>query len=272
MQFPQINLSKKSPNWNIIQFPDGQQDIIINAEKYLNSEAVVITSRFNSFKDLELILCATAALRRVKVKNIILDMPYLLGGRSDRVFSAGGTSYLRDVVSPIINSQKYSEVWVYDVHNVAVADACINNLYVRSNASLVGKVLNDIGDCEIIAPDEGAGKKIYKLLEDIGWDKTPIVCSKKRNSEGAIIDTQIGGVVSFQGKKAVIVDDICDGGRTFIEIAKKVLLLDCPEVHLVVSHGIFSNGFGELSKYIKHIHCTNSISDITNPIVTQYPI
>ena len=39
-------------------------------------------------------------------------------------------------------------------------------------------------------------------------------------------------------------DDICDGGRTFIELAK-ALKVDGPRsVWLYVTHGIFSQGFG----------------------------
>ena len=41
----------------------------------------------------------------------------------------------------------------------------------------------------------------------------------------------------------VVVDDICDGGRTFIELLKASPTLDCGKsLSLFVTHGIFSQG------------------------------
>lgn len=45
-----------------------------------------------------------------------------------------------------------------------------------------------------------------------------------------------------------IVDDICDGGRTFIEAAKLLQRLEPKEIHLYVSHGIFSKGLKVLTE------------------------
>lgn len=49
--------------YEVRKYPDGQQDVIIPSglhEKFfLDSTEITIKSRLNSFKDLELILCAT---------------------------------------------------------------------------------------------------------------------------------------------------------------------------------------------------------------------
>jgi ribose-phosphate pyrophosphokinase len=72
----------------------------------------------------------------------------------------------------------------------------------------------------------------------------------------------------------LIVDDICDGGRTFIEIAKVIHeIRPKAKVSLAVTHGIFSAGFNELSKYIEHIYCTNSIYNIEDNFnITQIDV
>jgi ribose-phosphate pyrophosphokinase len=57
------------------------------------------------------------------------------------------------------------------------------------------------------------------------------------------------------------VDDICDGGRTFIEISKALDGYQ-GELYLFVTHGIFSKGFEELFKHFTKIYTTNSIKDI----------
>lgn len=72
-----------------------------------------------------------------------------------------------------------------------------------------------------------------------------------------------------------ILDDICDGGRTFIEIAKAIKMKQSlssavhPENHgkiyLVVTHGIFSAGLKPLNEYFDGIYTTNSYVVMDDP-------
>ena len=72
---------------------------------------------------------------------------------------------------------------------------------------------------------------------------------------GQITGTSIIG--EAEAKTGIIVDDICDGGRTFIELAK-VIRKDYDKLILCITHGIFSNGFDELFKYFDQIYTTDS--------------
>ena len=63
----------------------------------------------------------------------------------------------------------------------------------------------------------------------------------------------------FGGKDCVIVDDICDGGRTFIELAKVLKERGAGKIGLFVTHGIFSQGVGVLfDNGIDFIYTTDS--------------
>jgi ribose-phosphate pyrophosphokinase len=67
-------------------------------------------------------------------------------------------------------------------------------------------------------------------------------------------------------KDIIIIDDICDGGATFINIAKEIqkqyeLTTPKPKIYLIVTHGIFSKGLEELGEYFESIYCTNSYQD-----------
>lgn len=283
-----LNLSDEKISdikYKISQFPDGQQDIVLLEDYKIQGfhgtqivKEVIIESRFNSFRDLELIICATKALKRLGVKEIHLYIPYLLGARSDRHFQEGGNSYLVDVIAPIINAQNFETVTVLDVHS-DVAPACINNLRIESNKKLVKFALADIynfdsneGDYKgvIVSPDAGASKKIYKLLEECDLDNQVIICSKFRDINGKLSNTEVPlGMQHFKGQDFIIIDDICDGGRTFIEIAKVILgrfilngFKTKPRIYLIVTHGIFSKGYTELLQYFDTIYTTNSIKDI----------
>jgi ribose-phosphate pyrophosphokinase len=58
------------------------------------------------------------------------------------------------------------------------------------------------------------------------------------------------------------VDDICDGGGTFIGLAALLKSHNAGHIVLIVSHGIFSKGF-DLA-HIDAIYTTNSFKDIEN--------
>ena len=123
--------SRSTVGYKVSKFPDGQQtvDITYAYEAQFVGENVLISSRLNSFKDLELIICATQALRELNCGSISLYVPYFLGSRSDRKFKKGGVNYLKQVICPIVNSQNYTRVTTMDPHS-DVLEACLNN-YVK---------------------------------------------------------------------------------------------------------------------------------------------
>lgn len=281
----ELNLVYKEASdieYKISKFPDGQQDITITKfDKKVNE--VIIKSSFNNFKDLELIICATKALRNLKVERIHLYIPYILGARSDRKFVEGGTSYLKDVIAPILNAQNYITVTCIDAHS-DVAAACINNLEVMDNSWFIKIALtkqnqislqNAVDSFTLISPDAGALKKIYNLAEKIGYKRDILIASKHRDiTTGKILSTNVPlNAGEHTNNNFLIVDDICDGGRTFIEIAKAIHeMRPDAKVSLAITHGIFSAGFYELSKHIEHIYCTNSISDINIESDSDYTV
>lgn len=269
------NPAESDIKYKISQFPDGQQNIEI---LHTSMDALVtIESRFNSFRDLELIICANQALRGVGCRIIYLYIPYILGARSDRKFTEGGTSYLRDVVAPILNAQGFQGITCRDVHS-DVAAACINWLMVLDNYGLFRFALEHQTDGMgywLLSPDAGAKKKVEALARQCGYRSDIIVASKRRNPvTGEITYTEISSAWGDIGDGSIyIVDDICDGGRTFIEIAREIRKTHTNKLYLVVTHGIFSQGFGELQQYFEAIYTTNSIKDFdVAPFVNQLKV
>ncbi|XAI97306.1 PrsA phosphoribosylpyrophosphate synthetase [Leptolyngbya phage Lbo-JY46] len=243
---------------------------------------VLIKSRLNNWLDLELIACAVASLRELGVEEIHLYVPYILGGRSDRKFGEGGNNYLKDVICPIINSLNFKSVTCVDPHS-DVLEACIKGFRKESNSFLVddtiSRLYGDSGECKwedrfiLISPDAGASKTIYKLAEQIGYKGDIITCSKDRGVDGKLTKTVVpikinGGpskIGYYMSKDYIIIDDICDGGATFINISKELKNQGVTgKIYLIVTHGIFSKGIKELSQYFDGIYCTNSYKDITN--------
>lgn len=281
---------KSDIKYKISKFPDGQQNIVINnLEKELvwadwhpigggslkkwSYPSVQIKSRLNNWLDLELITCAVAALRELEVQEIHLYVPYIIGARSDRKFEEGGNNYLKDVICPIINSLNFKTVTCIDPHSDCL-EMGIKGFKKESNLKLIPWALAHIGvghtfidyleKFNLISPDAGATKKIYKLADQIGYKGDIITCSKHRDIDGKLGQTYLPYMKHCDNKDMIIIDDICDGGATFINIAKalKEEGYKLNKLYLIVTHGIFSKGFTELSKYFDGIYCTNSYSDI----------
>ena len=269
-----VNVENSDIKYKISRYPDGQQSIILDLpDTDLHEKITVsITSRLNSFRDLEVIIAANQALREFSyVENVKLNVPYFLGARSDRKFEAGTSNYLKTVICPIINSQNFSRVTVLDPHS-DVLEACLNNYHKHNNHRLVKDALMKIDNKEgaqdricLVSPDAGAYKKIFDVAKEFHIDNI-ITATKVRDiRSGNIIRTEIPTLNQHDDLKYVIIDDICDGGRTFIELAKAIKgSRPSAKVYLVVTHGIFSAGFAELNQYFEGIYTTNSYRDIAD--------
>ena len=269
-----VNLENSDIKYKISRFPDGQQSITLDMvdADLPNKITVSITSRLNSFKDLEIIIAANQALREFSyVENVKLNVPYFLGARSDRKFEAGTSNYLKTVICPIINAQNFSRVTVLDPHS-DVLEACLNNYHKHNNHRLVKDALTKIDNKDgaqsricLVSPDAGAYKKIFDVAKEFKIDNI-ITASKVRDIKtGKILRTDIPTLDQHNDIKYVIIDDICDGGRTFIELAKAIKgSRPTAKVYLIVTHGIFSAGFKELSQYFEGIYTTNSYRDVVD--------
>lgn len=281
--------------YEISHFPDGQHsfNLIEDEDKtfeslreYSQEHGITIKSRLNSFEDLEIILCATQALKNIGIKRIRLYIPYCLGGRSDRKFMKGSINYIKDIIAPIINLQGYEEVEIMDPHS-DVLEACINNFSKIGTGELLNFTFRDyfiskghktwkqenVDNILLVSPDAGALKKIYGVAQHIGYKSDVIVATKYRNPiTGQIERTNVPlNITDYCDKDIFIIDDICDGGRTFIEVAKAIKSEKrfIGEIYLIVTHGIFSYGFEGLADYISGIYTTNSVKDIQDGTIVN---
>jgi ribose-phosphate pyrophosphokinase len=264
-----VSLEQSEVKYKVSKFPDGQQSIeILNADKLIDINMPIpvrIKSRLNSFQDLELIICATQALKNLRFSNIELYVPYFLGARSDRQFTGGSINYLKQVICPIINSQGYSKVYVVDPHS-DVLEACLNNFAKFTNNSIVEFALDKLkgrsAQTALVSPDAGAIKKIYDIAKDFNINNVTTAVKVRDIQTGNIIRTELPTMDLTDIEHVIIVDDICDGGRTFIELAKEIKKQTDKPIYLIVTHGIFSGGFEKLSDELDGIFCTNSVKDI----------
>ena len=174
------------------------------------------------------------ALKRQGYVDLSLVIPYFPGARQDRVCNSGEALSVK-VYADFINNMGFRKVSVFDPHSDVVA-AVVNNCRVVKNHAFVAKAIEKHpSNYVLVSPDAGANKKIFDLAKHLGGPRV-IRADKIRNVvDGAIIGTEVYAD-DLTGETCYIVDDICSGGRTFVELAKKLKEKNAAKIILIVSH------------------------------------
>lgn len=244
----------------IVQFPSGERHV--RTENLKRCERVVIFTDFvalaskkvaGTISDTIIDLCLLVdGLQRLGVGKIILFMPFVPYARQDRVAVFGEALSIK-VFANIINSLSLSGVWVIDPHSY-VAPALLNNVditpqdeVVRNNKDVFADYLVPKENTYIVGPDAGSLNKIYKL-SDLGVKIAN--CTKRRNPEtGELSGFNVPDFGEQDDPTILIIDDICDGGGTFLNIAEFLrYAYPIAKIGLFVSHGLFTKGVDILYK------------------------
>lgn len=254
-----IHLSLKS-----FVFPAGEIGVKLNANnyKYLEDKSPyqTITARIYNSNELVELLMVRDALKRISPIPTDLFLPYLPYSRQDRVCDKGESFSLK-VLADLVNQANFRQVITLDAHS-HVADALFTNLknisqlaIIHQNQSFIERVMRG---GTFVSADAGANKKTAEIAKYFGHFDF-VRADKARNLRtGEIIETVVYKD-DFGGEDVFIVDDICDGGATFIALAQALKKKNCGKIVLYVTHGIFSKGTEILfENRIDEIWTTNS--------------
>src|ERR1700722_6455547 len=172
--------------------------------------------------------------------SLVLKIKYLPYGRQDKVVS-NKTTFALASFAKLINSMYFDYVDIMDPHSKE-AIKLIKHSRAEYPTEQLLKALNETRSDAVCYPDKGAVEKYTQLY--LG---TPYMYGEK------VRDQRTGKILSYQlktnnkyepqiGDRILIVDDICDGGATFILLAKELISRGITDVNLFVTHGIFSKG------------------------------
>lgn len=189
-----------------------------------------------------------------------LIVPYFPYARQDRVMAPWEAFSLKPICA-LINSMNFDEVLTYDAHSEVTA-ALVDKIQIVKQVDIIQQfhgVKRYIADNNpvIIAPDAGAAKKALQIAQK--FDLPLITASKIRDvKDGSITGTTVEPF-DLHGRSVLIPDDICDGGKTFTELAKALRARGAKHIALYVTHGIFSKGFDVFDGLIDAIYTTSSL-------------
>lgn len=210
-----------------------------------------VENKSNLHQEFFIVANAVDAIRQKFPKaDIYLLIPYYPYARQDRVCHEG-ESHAMKVFENLLSTLPVTKVIVRDLHS-------------NTNSIDLGEVQQWLCLSKfptdryqfLVAPDKGASEKVKRCMEVCSNAKFHVTLNKVRK-DGKVIHEPLGFIKS-PAYRALVVDDICDGGATFISVAKAIK--ECnPHVQLdlYVTHGIFSKGLDELSLYYNKIFCYN---------------
>jgi ribose-phosphate pyrophosphokinase len=198
-----------------------------------------------------------------EIRNLIL--PFIPGSRQDRINPVGDTLFTAKSVAKMINDRSFDKVVVIDPHSL-VAPALIDRCVQVPLDNMWAKFWQ--GYTAILAPDLGATKRAENAAKYMG---KPIHHAEK------VRDLASGKLIGFsaptlkKGEHYLIVDDICDGGGTFLGLAGEIEKAEAFAT-LFVTHGIFSKGTQDLTGKFKGVYTTDSTVFEREPRGSVYTI
>lgn len=243
------------------KYPAGEIQVRLKV-KLNPEEAIKLIARIQSAEDFMETALLMDAINGVtlSVTPKTLLLPYFPYGRADRRFVDGDCSGL-DVFARMLHSIPNWAVHTLDPHS----NATLNWAKELSPMPFIRRAIYHFSKSEdivVLLPDKGAHERYNAIIKGFDHRVKILSCNKIR-------DPKTGKLSGFSVPKTedltdqsgepypiLIVDDICDGGRTFIGIAEQLAGYD---LGLYVTHGIFSKGVDELFKYFSEIYTTDSI-------------
>lgn len=224
-------------------FPDGTSQVWkLPMNKVCNPAAIIEWEFENEAEIIHVLqladLCNGCSAGVDKVK---LVMPFLPYGRQDKNVTNESTFALRTFLDVLGSGQKFKEIKIVDVHNPnSLEGRPVLAQVIRNEIpnDRIKEVIDEVKPNFVVFPDAGASKRGYSTqgVPTFNLQKT------RNQMTGAIDSLKTELPLNLTGLNLLILDDICDGGKTFIEASKLLYGMGASEVNLYTTHGLYTKG------------------------------
>ncbi|WP_373760700.1 ribose-phosphate diphosphokinase [Streptococcus ferus] len=242
------------------QFSDGE--IMINIEESVRGRDIYIiqSTNFPVNDHLWELLIMVDACKRASARSVNVVIPYFGYSRQDRIAAAREPITAKLVANMLVKAG-VDRVLTLDLHTVQVQgffDIPVDNLFTVPLFAkhYIAKGLTG-DDVVVVSPKNSGIKRARSLAEYLDAPIAIIDYAQQDDSsreEGYIIG-------DVEGKKAILIDDILNTGKTFAEGAKILEREGATEIYAVASHGLFAGGAADILETapIKEILITDSV-------------
>lgn len=243
-------------------FPDGTSQVWkIGIEKYIYNHVMVIWN-FENEAELIHLIQLIHLLGSYNIVVMELYIPYFPYSRQDKNISDTTTFAKRVFVDLLAELPSVYEITSLDIHSD------IATRYKKSYSAIqyVNKAIDDFNPTVLVFPDAGAHTR-YSHYSGFSTFDCIVLDKDREQSSGNIGDLKINEEKTKLSSKYIgledrmlIIDDICDGGATFIKASKFLHDKYKCKIGLYVTHGIFSKGKDIiLDSGIEKIYTTQSL-------------
>lgn len=262
-----------------LQFSGGERHIELkqNVIDQLQENTHIKASLNNSADVMDYLLLENVLIEQGT--RLSVEIPYFPYARQDRI-CAQGQAFSLDLMTKLLNSnaEKFAgqrqKIVVWDCHSQVTLDLLRQNtsfqeviniepVKIIEQSEELMRILS-AGNTVLVCPDAGATQRTQVIANNINPQRHQAIemirCEKKRDPSTGKVRTTAVDSPDLTGKTAVITDDICDGGATFIGIAKQLRSLNCQNIILYVTHGIFSKGLAVFDGLVDQVFTSNSLA------------
>ena len=241
------------------QFSDGE--IMINIEETVRGDDIYIiqSTSFPVNDNLWELLIMIDACKRASANSVNVVIPYFGYARQDRI-AASREPITAKLVANMLVKAGVDRLLTLDLHAVQVQgffDIPVDNLFT---VPLFAEHYSRLGftgeDVVVVSPKNSGIKRARSLAEVLD---APIAIIDYAQDDASREEGYIIGEV--EGKKAIIIDDILNTGKTFAEAAKILERGGATDIYAVASHGLFAGGAADVleASPIKDIVVTDSV-------------
>lgn len=223
---------------NVTIFPDKTSQVWKLNEKCFGKVVDIEWEFDNEGEIIHLVQIVDLLRNANKNCEISLYLPYLPYARQDKNVS-NTTSFALHSFAKLLNLLKLDDVVVLDPHSDVYN--IINDCWKERPTQFINNTIDIVKPDVLCYPDAGA-KERYSYV----WHNSePVYAEKTRDPlTGHLSGCKLFGDVL--DKNVLIIDDLIDGGGTFINLSKELYNNGAKEVNLYGTHGIFSKGLGVL--------------------------
>ena len=220
------------------KFSDGE--IMINIEETVRGDDIYIiqSTSYPVNDNLWELLIMVDACKRASANTVNVVIPYFGYSRQDRI-AASREPITAKLVANMLVKAGVDRLLTLDLHAVQVQgffDVPVDNLFT---VPLFAQYYCELGlkgeDVVVVSPKNSGIKRARSLAQYLD---SPIAIIDYAEDDSHREEGYIIGEVS--GKKAILIDDILNTGKTFAEAAKIVERDGATEIYAVASHGLFA--------------------------------
>lgn len=268
-----IHPNKSDIHYQIDKFPDGEPTLTILSDLGQHVDDVTILTRITNTDELFILALACDILHRWEIKYNI-EISYLMTQRMDRVMNMNRPFSFK-VMSTILSGLNAQWNVVHELHNPNVK---LKKISLRPKMRTIQTFLNEFfpsgsknnmyiktfnQDICIVYPDHGAYQRYDRVISCLH----PVIFHKTRDLDtGKIVsittETDCNIIKTHRPERFLIVDDLCDGGSTFVAVQKQLKeILPSVPIDIAVYHTVNEKGIQRLLDNFDNVYTTNSYYD-----------